>query len=133
MWPVAWPRQKEGEVNLRLPSLIAAAAATDVALVVQGAATGVVAGLIVCLALVVAFSKAPVAMLAMALVITALLGAGAVSAAAIPGVDQVNDGWVAAKHWRDRQTEIASCHYRQLSALSAGDVVALDAVERDCA
>jgi hypothetical protein len=120
-------------VNLRLPSLIAAAAATDVALVVQGIGTGVAAGLIVCLALVVAFSRAPLAMFAMALVIVALLQAGAVSASAIPGVDQVNEGLVTAKHWRDHQTEVASCRYRQLSALSAGDVAALDAVERDCA
>jgi hypothetical protein len=120
-------------VNLRLPSLIAAAAATDVALFVQGIATGVVAGLIVCLALVVAFRKAPAAMLAFALVIAALLQAGAVSASAIPGVDQVNEGWVAAKDWKDHQIEVASCHNRQLGALSAGDVAALDAVERDCA
>jgi len=56
-----------------------------------------------------------------------------VSASAIPGVGQVNAGWVAAKHWQDHQIEVASCHYRQLSALSAGDVAALDAVERDCA
>ena len=120
-------------MNLRLPSLIAAAAATDVALVVQDVGTGVVAGLVVCLALVVAFSKAPVAMLAMALVIAALLGAGAVSASAIPGVEQVTGGWVAANDWRDHQIEVASCRNRQLSALSAGDVAALDAVERDCA
>lgn len=119
-------------MNLRLPSLIAAAAATDVALVVHGIGTGVVAGLVVCLALVVAFRKAPAAMLAMALVTAALLGAGAVSASAIPGVDQVNEGWVAAKHWRDRQIEVASCRNRQLIALSAGDVAGLDAVERDC-
>jgi hypothetical protein len=126
-------RQKEGEVNLRLPALIAAAAATDVALVMQSIGTGVVAGLIVCLALVVAISKAPVAMVAVALVIAALLGAGAVRASAIPGVEQVNEGWVAAKHWRDRQIEVASCRYRQLGALSAGDATALDAVQRDCA
>lgn len=120
-------------MNLRLPSLIAAAAATDVALLVQDIGTGVVAGLIVCLALVVAFSKAPGAMLALALVIAALLQAGAVSASAIPGVDQVNQGWVAAKHWKDHQIEVASCHNRQLSALSAGDTAALDAAERVCA
>ena len=126
-------RQKEGEVNLRLPALIAAAAATDVALVVQDIGTGVVAGLIVCLALVVAFSKAPVAMLALALVVGALLQAGAVSASAIPGVDQVNAGWVATKDWRYHQIEVASCRNRQLGALSAGDVAALDAVERGCA
>src|SRR2546422_952897 len=133
MWPVAWPGQKEGEVNLRLPSLIAAAAATDVALVVQGIGTGVVAGLIVCLALVVGFSKAPGAMLAMARVIAALLQAGALSAAAIPGVARVSEGWVAGEHWKDHQIEVASCRYRQFSALSAGDTAALDAVERDCA
>ena len=120
-------------MNLRLPALIAAAAATDVALVVQDIGTGVVAGLIVCLALVVAFSKAPVAMLALALVVGALLQAGAVSASAIPGVDQVNQGWVAAKHWKDHQIEVASCRNRQFSALSAGDTAALDAVEQDCA
>ncbi len=120
-------------MNLRLPALIAAAAATDVALMVQSIGTGVVAGLIVCLALVVAFSKAPVAMVAVALVIAALLGSGAVSASAIPGVDQVNQGWVAAKHWKEHQIEVASCRNRQLGALSAGDVTALDAVQRDCA
>ncbi len=116
-----------------MPSLIAAAAATDVALVVQDIGTGVVAGLIVCLALVVAFSKAPGAMLAMALVIAALLQAGALSASAVPGVDQVNEGWVAAKHWKDHQIEVASCRNRQLGALSAGDAAALEAMERDCA
>ncbi len=120
-------------MNIRLPSLIAAAAATDVALVVQDIGTGVVAGLIVCLALVVAFSKAPGAMLAMALVIAALLQAGALSASAVPGVDQVNEGWVAAEHWKDHQIEVASCRNRQFSALSAGDAAALEAVERDCA
>jgi hypothetical protein len=120
-------------VNSRLPALIAAAAATDVALVVQGTGTGVVAGLVVCLALIVAFRKAPAAMFAVALVMAALLQTGAVSASAIPGVDQVTDGWVAAGDWRDHQIEVASCRNRQLGALSAGDVAALDAVERDCA
>ena len=118
-------------MNLRLPSLIAAAAATDVALAVQGIGTGVVAGLVVCLALVVAFSKAPAAMLGVALVIAALLQVGAVSASAIPGVHQVTEGWVAASDWRDHQIEVASCRNRQFSALSAGDAAALEAVERD--
>jgi hypothetical protein len=126
-------RAEGGEVNSRLPSLIGAAAAVDVALVVQDIGTGVVAGLIVCLALIVAFSKAPGAMFAMALVFAALLQTGALSAAEVPGVAQVSNGWVAADRWKDHQIELASCRNRQLSALSAGDAAALDAVERDCA
>jgi len=120
-------------VNVRLPSLIAAAAVTDVALLVQDIGTGVFAGLIVCLALLVAFGKAPGAMLTMALVTAALLQAGALSASAVPGVAQVSEGWGAAEHWKDHQIEVASCRSRQLSALSAGDAAALDAVERECA
>jgi hypothetical protein len=72
-------------------------------------------------------------MLAISLVIAALLQAGAVSASAIPGVHQVSEGWVAARDWKDHQIKVASCRNSQLGALSAGDVAALDAVERDCA
>ena len=120
-------------MDSRLPSLIVAAAATDVALVAQDTGTGLISGLIACAALVVAFGKAPSAMLAVGLATVVLLQVGVVSASAVPGAAQVTKGWVAAEHWKDHQIEVASCRNRQISALSAGDAAALEAVERECA
>lgn len=91
-----------------------------------------IAGLVVCAALVVAFRAAPGAMLVVTLLIAVLIGAGTLTVSAVPGVAQITGITAAAQRWSNHQTNAASCAYRQLVELESDDAGSLGLVQRDC-
>jgi hypothetical protein len=61
-----------------------------------------------------------------------LMVVGVISVYSVPGLAQVARAKDSVIDWRDQQSRVAECDYRQQAALEAGNLDQLNAVEKNC-